>query len=161
MSVIYHAVLSDGRLAVGCHFDHADDALDTGAAACISVGQIGFAVLVPEGAGVDDAFGGIDEHEGFPRTGGIFGLGHEDAQVGVAVVDVKLSVVIAYGRSPDGVAVVGGGKFGIVGHNFDGVADYGPVYEVFGVRGCRRSSMQSCNNHRLRALRQGRNSRRQ
>ncbi len=94
--------------------------------------EIGVAIIIPEGAGVDPAGGLGDAVERFPRAGGVFGFGHEDAAVRVAEENVELAIVKADGRRPDAAAVDG------VFHEvavvvLDGVADEGPVDEVFGV----------------------------
>ena len=105
MSVIYHAILTDGLGAVRCHFYHSEDALYTGAATCVTMGDVGFAILVPEGACVDDTFCLMHVHEGFPRSCGILSFGHEDTEVGISVIYVEFPIVIADCRRPHCVAV--------------------------------------------------------
>ena len=134
MPVIYDAVLADNRFAVGSHLYHSDDALDAGAASGISVGYVGLAVLVPEGACVNDAFEFHHVHEWFPWSGGVFGLGHEDSEIWVAIIDIEFAVMIADRGGPNCVSVAGvGGRLCVFGHRGDGVAYQCPVDEIFGV----------------------------
>src|SRR5207248_11061260 len=71
---------------------------------------LGAPVFVPEGAAIDPTFGVFDAGERSPGAGGVFGGGHEDAEVGVAEEDPEEVVVEADGGGPDAVAVVGGDR---------------------------------------------------
>ncbi len=132
VSVIDHFVLADGLFAVRGHLDHAEDALDTGAAAGIAVAYVGASVFVPDGARVNDSFGFVDVDERFPGACGVFGLGHEDAQIGITIIYIEFAVVVADGGSPYGVAVAGVfGRLSVFGHFGDCVAYKSPVDQIF------------------------------
>lgn len=124
----------DGLRGFGVQFADGDDALQLGTAARIGMYQIDFAVVIPQGAGVDDAFAGLYEYRLCPRPLGVFGFHHEGALVGVAPEDVEFAVVVADGGGPYAVAM-----FRPFGRTFrsqfigDGRADEGPIHQVLGV----------------------------
>ena len=98
--------------------------------------EVGVAVIVPEGAGVDPALGVLDAGKGGPGAGGVLGGGHEDAEIGVAEVDVKPAVVEADGRRPHAGTVGGGVEVGVEGRGVarEGVGDDRPMHEIAGVQ---------------------------
>ncbi len=134
MSVIDDAVLSYGLGSVGGHLDHAEDALHACAAAGIAMSYVGTSVLIPYRTGVDDAFRFMHEHGSFPRTCRILGLDHDYTDIGVAVVDVVLAVVVAYCGSPHGAAMIGvGHELCILGHLGNGMTYQSPVHKILGM----------------------------
>ncbi len=123
-------VLADEPLAVGRHFADAQHAFQSGARPGPTVDQIGLTVVVPQRAGVDDAQHLLDE-EGFrPLAARVLRLGHVDADVGIAPIDIIPTVVEADGRRPDPLAVAGLVEM-VVGRlpGEDGVDDF-PVHQV-------------------------------
>ena len=95
------AVVEDGG-GVGGHFADVEHVVaSSGAGTCEGVDEVGVAVVVPEGAGVDPAFGLFHADDGGPVAGGILGFGHEDSEVGVSEDDVVGAVVVAEGGGPD------------------------------------------------------------
>ena len=134
VSVEDDAALCSGHQCLGVEFAHGEDALQSCSAACIGVVEVDFTVVVPQGAGVDEAFGGFYQLGGCPCASGVFGRDHVGTLVGVSPEDVEGAVVMPYGGCPHTVAMfrtfgsLHGGQR--VCH---GVAYDSPVHEVLRV----------------------------
>ncbi len=138
MVAVGEAVVDEHRVpdkarSVGRHLRDGNSGVESSAALGPAVDEVCLAVLVPEGAGVNQPLPGLYQHGGLPFAAGILGLYHIDSVVGVTPVDEVFAVVVADGRGPYAVAVarvvvVFGGFEGL-----DGVVDDFPVYEVAAV----------------------------
>ncbi len=136
MSVIHDFGLTYQALAVRSHLTHGKHTLQIGAAPGKAPRHVGLPVLVPERAGIDYTLGAGHELQWRPRALGVLGLGHEYAQVGVAVIYVEFAVVVAYRRSPHCIAVVHTilDEYSLVGETVDSIPDDSPVDQILGVK---------------------------
>ena len=101
-----HDVLADETLAVGRHLADAQHALEPGARTGPAVDEVGLAVVVPQGAGIDDAQDLFDEVRLRPLAARVLRLGHVDPDIGIAPIDVVPAVVVTDSRGPDALAVL-------------------------------------------------------
>ena len=123
-----------GLAAVGAEPAQRQEVGDARTALGPAVNEIELAVVVPEGAGIDQAPAGKDEFGRRPGAGGIGGGGEIDAEVGVRIRDPVFAGVIPQGRRPDTLAVPRPGKM-IDGRLLgEDVVDDGPVDEICGVQ---------------------------
>ena len=91
--------------------------------------QISSTVLVPQRAGVDDAFGSLDQYGFRPGAARILRTHHVDAAVGVAPIDIIPTVVETDCRSPHAIAVRCGIEIRVV-HARQRIIDEFPVNKV-------------------------------
>ena len=119
--------------AVGVHAADNQHAFHGGAAAGQGIHQVCFAIVVPQGAGVDPALGILNQERRAPGTGGVPGFHQVNAVIGIGVIDVELTVAIADGRRPRAVAVLRLAEE--VERRLGGVhvSDEFPVHQVLGM----------------------------
>ena len=96
--------------------------------------QVRAAVVVPKRARVDPAFGLFYEQGLRPLAGRVACFGHVDAEVGVAVIDIKLARVIPDRRRPNAAAMLGFAKDVVRFLLGENVVYDPPVYEVLRVQ---------------------------
>src|SRR5262245_33101110 len=84
--------------AVRAHRVDGQDAVDPGAALGPGVDEIRLAVVVPERRRIDPALGLADVDERLPGAARAPRLRHEDAEIGIPVVDPVPAVVAADAR---------------------------------------------------------------
>ena len=107
--------------------------LDAAAAAGVSVGHVGIAVIVPERAGVDPAAGLLDAVQLAPRTRGVCRSCDKNSLVGQRDKDIEHAVMKPDGRGP-GAAPVGGQVVAGKGQLFHAPRQLFPVDEVAAVQ---------------------------
>ncbi len=130
-----HLALVEEFGAVGAHTVAGEAVLDPRAGLGPGVHQIGLAgLVVPQGAGVDQALAGLHQVRAGPGASDLRGVDLEDALVGVAPEDPEALVVIPEGRGPDTAVVPG--RLELLGRfeALQGVADQSPVHQVAGVQ---------------------------
>jgi len=81
-------------------------AVETGSGFGPCVHEIGPAVVIPQGTGVDPALGLLHQLGRIPGPGRIFTLDHKNAQIRIAVIDPVLVPVKTQTGRPDAVAVL-------------------------------------------------------
>ena len=122
-------IVTDGLRAVRAHGEDAQPALEADAALGIAMHHPGPAVVIPEGAGVNQALAGKHQHGLLPRSQGILRAHHVDALVRHAVVDVELPVMEADGRGPHALGVPGRAVVA-VGDGLERVIHQLPVHQI-------------------------------
>ena len=133
VSVEDYPAWTDSLCCVAVKLADGKHALQSGAAACICVNHVYFAVFVPEWGSVDDSFACLYDDRLAPRTFHILCLGHERTLVGVAPKDVEKSVVMADAWCPHAVSVLR--LLVIIGIQCvrNCCADKLPVYHILGM----------------------------
>ena len=90
----------------GTHAIDCQNALNPGPALGPGMNEVRIAVVIPERARIDPAFGFPYKLQRLPRTGGVLRPGHEDAAIRIAEINVELAVVEAQGRGPHAIAML-------------------------------------------------------
>jgi hypothetical protein len=133
------AVKDDGGVAddactVGGELAQGENAVDAGATRRPRIDEIAAAVVVPQWAGVYHALATDDAQRLAPALTRVVRLHHEDAVVGIAPIDIVLSVVITEGWGPYALAMLRLGEETVGSERLQGMADNLPVHQVSAVQ---------------------------
>src|SRR5690606_21093103 len=110
------------------------ETLHPGPTAGIGMDQVRLPILIPEGAGIDQAFALLDQYRGFPRAHGVLGPDPLDPIIRITPKDIVLVLVVADTGGPDPFAVLRPLKY-IFGRDLlESMVDQAPVHQIPGVQ---------------------------
>ena len=100
MSVKNNATGRDSFSGIGIEFTNGDYALESSAAASISMHHIYTAIIIPQWSRVNDTLASLNQYRFSPRASNVLCLGHKSSLIGISPKDIEPSIMMANGGCP-------------------------------------------------------------
>ena len=94
ITIEYHYRIGYNGCTFVIHLTYSDYTVESGSAACPCVRKIYIAVTIPKWTRVYHTLSSLYKHRLFPLTVNIFCLDHEDTEIRIAPINIKLTLVM-------------------------------------------------------------------
>ena len=148
IAIKYQHRFADDFGSFRIHFAYRDDTVESCTASGPRMNQIDLPVFIPQRRRVYHAFSGLYQYRFIPFTLRVFGLHHKNAEIRISPINIELTVMVTYGRSPHALSML---RLVIEFFRFDSfqrVVYQFPIHQILGMEnGQPRSTIKAGSGH--------------